>query len=155
MEYSPGEGRVWREEMQGWLEENLGWEVFNPNLESDRMLAVLCPGRDLRALKHTDLPEYGRIVSRLVEHDCREIAERSDVVICYWDEGAMRGAGTKGELTMAKYFGKPVYMVTVLPRTEIPGWVLGCTTAFFSSFDELKPFLLASSRETAGRAPTS
>ena len=36
----------------------------------------------------------------------------SDCVICLWDEGAARGAGTKGELTIARYFGKPVYLVT-------------------------------------------
>jgi hypothetical protein len=130
--------------MQAWLEERLGWEVFNPNSESDRMLATLCPGRDMRALKTDDPEEYRRIVSALVDHDCREIAERSDVVICYWDEGAMRGAGTKGELTMAKYFGKPVYMVTAIPHNEIPGWVLGCTAGFFPTFDHLKTFLLAS-----------
>ena len=84
-----------------------------------------------------------------MDHDCREIAERSDVVICYWDESAMRGAGTKGELTMARFFGKPVYMVTTLPHTEIPGWVLGCTTEFFPSFDQLKTFLLASAENGA------
>ena len=53
----------------------------------------------------------------------------------------MRGAGTKGELTMAKYFGKPVYLVTSIPYHDIPGWVLGCTTQLFSSFDELNVFL--------------
>jgi hypothetical protein len=142
MEYAPGEGRDWREGLHGWLEAELGWEVFNPNVESDRTLAHLCPGRDMRLLKRDDPLEYRRIVAALVDLDCREIAERSDVVICYWDEGAMRGAGTKGELTMAKYFGKPVYMVTSLPHVDIPGWVLGCTTVFFSSFEDLKSFLL-------------
>jgi hypothetical protein len=143
MEYAAGEGRDWRNLLQAWLAETLGWEVFNPNAESDRMLATICPGRDMRALKSEDPAAYRRIVAQLVDHDCREIALRSDLVICYWDESAMRGAGTKGEVTMARYFGKPVYMVTALPHTEIPGWVLGCTTGFFASFDELKAFLLA------------
>jgi hypothetical protein len=153
MEYAQGEGRDWRELMQVWLEEILGWEVFNPNRESDRMLAMLCPGRNVRALKSEDPEEFRRVVSQLVDHDCREIAERSDLVICYWDESATRGAGTKGEVTMAKYFGKPVYMVTALPHTDIPGWVLGCTTGFFTSFDLLKTFLLASSRNAVASAP--
>ncbi len=146
MEYAPGEGRDWREELQGWLERELGWEVFNPNRESDRTLAVLCPGRDMRALKRDDPPEYRRIVSALVDLDCREIAERSDAVLCYWDDGAVRGAGTKGELTMARFFRKPVYLVTAIPHADIPGWVLGCTTEFFPDFGELRRFLLAAYR---------
>ena len=53
----------------------------------------------------------------------------------------MRGAGTKGELTMARYFGKPVYMVTAIPLQDIPGWVLGCTDRIFPSFEALQQFL--------------
>ncbi len=142
MEYAPHEGREWRQEMQQWLQEALRCEVFNPKLESERFLSTHYPHVDVRALKADDIVSYAAIVAQLVELDCREIAERADLVICYWDEAAMRGAGTKGELTIARHFGKPVYMVTSIPYTEIPGWVLGCTTMVFSSFDELKAFLL-------------
>ncbi|HXG00176.1 MAG TPA: hypothetical protein VNL69_05285 [Bacteroidota bacterium] len=142
MEYSPDEGRSWRRDLQAWLEEHLHCEVFNPNLESDRFLATQYPQVDLRALKHADIVGYASIVAQLVERDCQEIAERADLVICYWDEAAMRGAGTKGELTIARHFGKPVYMVTSCSPIEIPGWVLGCTTLIFSSFEELQEFLL-------------
>jgi hypothetical protein len=141
MEYATNEGREWRHELQQWLQEHIRCEVFNPNVESERFLSTHYPHIDFRALKENDIVSYASIVARLVELDCREIAERSDLVICYWDEAAMRGAGTKGELTIAKHFGKPVYMVTSVPYTDIPGWVLGCTTMIFSSFDELKAFL--------------
>lgn len=151
MEYIAGEGRQWREQLQRWLENDLGIDVFNPNAESDRILGQLCPGEDLRRMKQSDSERYRTIVSTLVDLDCREIAERSDLVLCLWDEGAMRGAGTKGELTMARYFGKPVFMVTSLPLQEIPGWVLGCTTRFFPSFDGLKTFLLSEFAGAAGR----
>ncbi|MER3525051.1 MAG: hypothetical protein C4326_13630 [Ignavibacteria bacterium] len=142
MEYAADEGKGWRRHVQQWLEEQLHAQVFNPNYESERFLATHYPHVDVRALKHTDIVAYARIVSRLVELDCNEIAERSDLMICYWDDAAMRGAGTKGELTIARHFGKPVYMVTAMPYADIPGWVLGCTTMIFSSFDELKSFLL-------------
>jgi hypothetical protein len=82
-------------------------------------------------------------VRQLVDLDCREIAERSNYLICFWDSGAMRGAGTKGELTIARYFGKPVYLVTSIPFRDIPGWVLGCTDKIFPGFDQLKKFLLS------------
>ncbi len=141
MEYAGNEGRDWRLMLQEWLERELDWDVFNPNIESDRIIRQRFATLDFRELKMKELHRYRTIVSELVDLDCREIAERSDVVICYWDESAMRGAGTKGELTMARYSGKPVYMVTSTSLNEIPGWILACTTEFFSSFDALKTFL--------------
>jgi hypothetical protein len=141
MEYAENEGRDWRISLQEWLEHTMHCEVFNPNVESEHFFGREYPGLDFRALKAVDLPRYQQIVRRLVELDCEEIAERSELVICYWDEGAARGAGTKGELTIAKFFGKPVYVVTIMPAEQIPGWVLGCTTALFNSFAELKGFL--------------
>jgi hypothetical protein len=142
MEYATNEGRDWRREMHDWLTTSLQCNVFNPNEESDKHFATHYPNVDIRSLKNTDIVQYASIVSHLVEIDCKEIAERSDLVICYWDDSAMRGAGTKGELSIAKHFGKPVYMVTTMKHEEIPGWILGCTSLIFSSFDELKTFLL-------------
>lgn len=142
MEYADNEGRDWRFAMHDWLTEHLKCEVFNPNVESDKFFRESYTGVDIRALKESDVAQYAAILTRLVEIDCKEIAERSDLVICYWDGAAMRGAGTKGELTIARHFGKPVFMVTSMDYREIPGWVLGCTSLIFSSFDELKSFLL-------------
>jgi hypothetical protein len=142
MEYADGEGVQWRQEMQSWLEQNLKHTVFNPNIESDIFFAEKYPGIDFRKTKIENVCLYQKIVRHLVEIDCKVIAEHSDYLICYWDEGAAKGAGTKGELTMAKYFNKPVYLVTSYPLHDIPGWVLGCTTKTFTSFDELKKFLL-------------
>jgi len=144
MEYAADEGRDWRSRLQEWLECEMGCTVFNPNRESERFFHTHLPGVDFRTLKKTDSLLYQQTATRLVDIDCREIAERSDYVMCYWDESAMRGAGTKGELTMARYFGKPVYLVTTMARADIPGWVLGCTTELFESFEELKRFLKGS-----------
>ncbi len=138
MEYASNEGRDWRRAIEEWLTCDYGCSVFNPNQESDRLFKTRYGGVDFRRLKHEDSERYRSIVAELVDIDCHEIAERSDLVLCYWDASAQRGAGTKGELTMARYFGKPVYLVTTIPVTEIPGWVLGCTTRIFSSFDAVK-----------------
>jgi hypothetical protein len=142
MEYAANEGRDWRTALQTWLEQNLAAAVFNPNHESEKFFAAHYPGLDFRAIKRSDPRLFQSVVSRLVDLDCREIATRSAYVICYWDEGAMRGAGTKGELTIARYFGKPVYLVTTFPLPDIPGWVLGCTDRIFPSFEALQRFLL-------------
>jgi hypothetical protein len=143
MEYAAGEGRDWRSEMQSWLERELGCSVFNPNVESDRLFANEFPGVNFRQMKDTDLPGYMSIAERLVSIDCDEIAVRTDFVVVYWDDAAQRGAGTKGELTMAHFFRKPVYMVTAMRPEAIPGWVLGCVTRIFDDFTRLKEFLAA------------
>ena len=142
MEYASNEGRDWRKEMQQWVEEELGWEVFNPNEESDRILRTHLAGADFRELKRTDPDKFAEVVRRIVNQDCDEIARRSDMLVCYWDDGAARGAGTKGEITIAHFLRKPVYLVTAVPPADIPGWVLGCTTKMFPGFQELKAFLL-------------
>ncbi len=141
MEFARGEGLDWRMDMDQWVRNNLGHSVYNPNVESEKHLAVKLPNIRFRDLKTQDLPRYVEIVRDLIDFDVHEIAERTDYVVCNWDESAQRGAGTKGELTMARYTGKPVYMVTTMNHADIPGWVLGCTTQIFGSFDELKQFL--------------
>ena len=142
MEYAKNEGIDWRSDMEYWIRKNLNQKIFNPNSESEKYLCKALPKRNFRALKSTNIDAFIKIVKKFVSIDSKEIAVRSDYVICYWDASAQRGAGTKGELTIARYFNKPVYMVTHMPKEKIPGWVLGCVTNFFNSFDQLKNFLL-------------
>ncbi|MFH2003609.1 MAG: hypothetical protein ABIK27_02525, partial [Bacteroidota bacterium] len=112
MEYADGEGIHWRQDLQNWIEKKLNHECFNPNVESNIFFDKHYPSVNFRELKMQDIDLYKSIATKLVEIDSKEIAERTDYLICYWDNGAAKGAGTKGELTMAKYFGKPVYLVT-------------------------------------------
>ena len=142
MEFAKGEGANWRRLMEEWIQNTLGHSVYNPNRESDEYLARKYPSGRFRDLKSENIEHYTEMVRDLIDMDCREIAERSDYVICNWDESAQRGAGTKGELTMARYVKKPVYMVTQMKLQDIPGWVLGCATRNFESFDELRTFLV-------------
>jgi hypothetical protein len=142
MEYATGEGADWRREMESWIVANLAHAVFNPNRESEQYLARKFPNGQFRELKSGNIEMYASLVRDLIDLDSREIAERSDYVICYWDSSAQRGAGTTGEVTMARFTGKPVYLVTKIDRQDIPGWILGCATRVFASFEELKVFLL-------------
>lgn len=141
MEFAKGEGADWRRVMEEWVHRNLGHSAYNPNKESDEFLAKKLPSGRFRDLKEENIEKYTELVRDLIDGDCHEIAERSDYVICNWDESAQRGAGTKGELTMARWVGKPVYMVTQMRLQDIPGWVLGCATRTFRSFEDLQMFL--------------
>lgn len=151
MEYAKNEGADWRFDLEEWISKHLGHSVFNPNRESDRYVTKKFPGIDLRKLKQTNLEKFTSIVRGIVDLDSREVANHSDYVICLWDRSAAKGAGTKGELTLAKYFGKPVYMVTRMKREKIAGWVLGCVTRMFGTFEELKKYLKENLEEEAQR----
>ena len=142
MEFAKGEGADWRRVTEEWVQRELGHSVFNPNRESDAFLALKYPDGKFRDLKHQDIDRYIALIRDLVDIDCREIADRSDYVVCNWDESAQRGAGTTGEVTMARWVGKPVYMVTKMKLQDIPGWVLGCATETFRTFQDLQEFLL-------------
>ena len=148
MEFAKGEGADWRREMEEWIRKNLGHSVYNPNRESDSYLVRQYPTMRFRELKLQNLQQYIMLVRDLIDMDSREIALRTDYVICNWDESAQRGAGTKGELTIARFVTKPVYMVTTINLQEIPGWVLGCTSKVFGSFEDLKEFLLEEYRRS-------
>jgi hypothetical protein len=141
MEHARDFGSGWRLRLQKWIEVELGHRVFNPSTVSEQYLKKHSPGISQKRLKRTNLKKFQQLVSTLMQLDCEEIARRTDYVVCLWDESAQKGAGTKGELTMAKYFGRPVYVVTAMKPTEIPGWILACTTRLFSDFEELKVFL--------------
>jgi hypothetical protein len=151
MEYAKGEGVNWRREMEVWIDKTLGHTAFNPNRESELFLARVLPEMPFRELKKRNLEHYTSLVRELIDPDSHEIAERTDYVICYWDTSAQRGAGTTGEVTMARYTGKPVYLVTELDLQDIPGWILGCATKVFGSFDELRGFLLRTYKESSER----
>ncbi len=142
MEYARREGADWRLEIEEWLRKTLSHSAFNPNRASADFLRKR--GYDIasfRSLKSRNLREYMRMVSVIVDRDSREIIRNSSYVICKWDRSAERGAGTKGEVTLAKLVAKPVYVVTSVRAEHIPGWVLGCTTRMFRSFSALKVFL--------------
>ncbi len=141
MEFAKGEGVGWRQELEAWIEGTLNHSVYNPNRESEAFLSKRLRTGNFRELKKQDFARYVDLVRELIDMDCREIAERSDYVVCYWDESAQRGAGTKGELTIARFVGKPVYIVTSLNVETIPGWVLGCATEIFESFQTLRSHL--------------
>lgn len=142
MEYARGEGADWRQAMEAWLMEALSESVFNPNVQSSLFLARRgFTKASFRAMKAGNPARYQRLVSRIVDKDSQEIVNNTSYVICKWDRSAQKGAGTKGEITVARLVGKPVYLVTSIDSTRIPGWVLGCATRMFLSFADLKLFL--------------
>lgn len=140
IEHAPDLGKEWREEISIFLTRELNHEFYNPleeeasNLTSEELVSF-------RGLKATDVDAYKIIIRKLIDGDLNELKNQIDYIICLWDEYSEKGGGTHGELTVAYEHGIPVYMVTDKLKTEISGWILGCTTEIFPDFAKLKKFL--------------
>ena len=139
IEYSPDHGKAWRAEITGFLRE-LGHEVYDPALDEKKNLSDI-EVREFRQWKSSDLPRFQQTIRKIIAYDLDLVEDRCDCIVAYWDEHAGRGAGTQGELTVAHRRGIPVYMVTAVPIEKISGWILGCASEVFTSFEELKAHL--------------
>jgi len=139
IEYSPDRGKVWRASLTPFLR-SLGHEVYDPagderkNLTDDEQ-------RGFRGWKHTDLPRFQQVIRKIIAYDLDWIEHRTDYIVAYWDDFAARGAGSQAELSFAHRHGIPVYLVSAMPISAVSGWILGCATEVFMSFESLKAFL--------------
>ncbi len=141
IEYSPDLGKGWRAGITPVLQA-LGHEVYNPAEDELKNLSET-EAYEFRSWKKDDLPRFRRTVQKIIAYDLDLIEHRCDAILCYWDEHAGRGAGTQGELTFAHRLGIPVYLICGMPVEQISGWLLGCATEVFTSFEELQEFLHA------------
>ena len=146
IEYSPDLGKGWRAEITPVLRE-LGHEVYDPAEDELKNLSE-AEAREFRAWKNSDLGRFQQTVRKIIAYDLDLIEHRCDAVVCYWDEHAGRGAGTQGELTFAHRLGIPVYLIAGMPVERISGWLLGCASGVFTSFEEFRGF--AGERLNAG-----
>lgn len=135
IEHSRDGGRGWRRSAVAFLE-RLGHRAFDPTENEQRLLDEE-ERRHFRGWKETDLARFQRTVRRFIAADLDVLTHGADYVICLWDEAAARGAGTQAEITFAHRLGKPVYLVTALPRAEVSGWILACATEVFEDLDAL------------------
>ena len=140
IEHAPDKGKAWRVDLAEFLQNEFGHDSYNPHIEEPKILTA-AERKQFRSLKTANLPEFQKIVRKLIRNDIKSILTEIDYIICFWDEYAEKGGGTYGELTFAFYHGIPVYMVTPMELVNISGWILGCATEFFKNFDELKEFL--------------
>jgi len=134
IEYSPDLGKGWRAEIAPALR-SLGHEIYDP-AEDEMKNLTEAEAREFRAWKQSDLQRFRRTIQKIIAYDLDLIEHRCDAIVCYWDQYAGRGAGTQGELTFAHRIGIPVYLICGMPVEQISGWLLGCATEVFLSFEE-------------------
>ena len=79
---------------------------------------------------------------QFVVQDIESVTKEANYIICLWNKDVFRGAGTHGEVTLAFEHGIPVYLISQVPKTDLSGWIIACSTKIFDNFEELKLFLL-------------
>ena len=147
MEYAQNEGADWRIVMKDWLKEHLSHEVIDPVMESNK-LVVHYDAKDYRDWKNTNPGKFKEFFRLLIQQDLRAVMGQSDYLIVLWDRGVLKGGGTHGEVTMAYWVDKPIFLVNTLPEEDLSAWIPSCATETFASFDELKAVLLKRYKET-------
>jgi nucleoside 2-deoxyribosyltransferase len=139
IEYSPDMGKRWRAEIKPGLKA-LGHDFYDP-AEDELKNLTETEVREFRGWKATDLKRFQQTIQKIIAYDLDLIEHRCDAVICYWDQYAGRGAGTQGELTFAHRMGIPVYLICSVPVEQMSGWLLGCATEVFTSFEEFHVYV--------------
>ncbi len=139
MENAIDEGADWRRMMRSWLKENLNHDVFDPVIESQKII-MKNDAKDFRTLKKSDPEKFREIFRKLIHQDLKTIIENADYLIVLWDHSVINGGGTHGEVTMAYWENKPIFLVNKLP--DLSAWISSCSSRTYDSFGSLKKDLL-------------
>ena len=136
IENAHNDGADWRNEITKWLEIKLNHRVFNPVIETKSI--IKSDNNDFRVMKKTNPNEYKKIIRKIIKVDLDAVVNNSDYLIVKWDKSVFRGGGTHGEITMAYWLKKPVFLVNSLPIDDISSWIFSCSDYLFDNFDDLK-----------------
>jgi hypothetical protein len=142
MQFAKGRGADWRQELSTWLRDELGHAAINPVTKSNRLMQRMRRAGARLSGKSRSGGDWTTFFRRVVDADSTYVVEHSDYVICLWNQSARRGAGTQGELTLARRHRIPVYLVSRTPVERLPGWVQGCLTRHFGTWRQLQAHLM-------------
>tara|TARA_S200000501_G_scaffold291576_1_gene276812 strand:+ start:139 stop:606 length:468 start_codon:yes stop_codon:yes gene_type:complete len=137
IENAHNDGAGWRNNITKWLGDKLSHRVFDPVLETKSIIQEI-DSNDFRMMKITDPIEYKKIIRKIIKLDLNALVDKADYLIVNWDQAVFRGGGTHGEVTMAYWLNKPVYMVNSLPMEDVSSWIFSCTDFVCDNFEELK-----------------
>ena len=137
IENANNDGAGWRNNITEWLKAELNHRVFNPVIETKSIIEHQSTS-DFRLMKKTNPDEYKKIIRKIIKVDLNAVVHKSDYLIVKWDESVFKGGGTHGEITLAYWIGKPIYLVNELPLEDISSWIFSCSNYVFNNFDDLK-----------------
>ena len=141
IENAHNDGADWRILITEWLRKSLNHDVFNPVLETKDIIKSHADD-DFRAMKVDNPNEYKNIIRKIIKLDLNAVVHQVDYLIVKWDKSVFKGGGTHGEVTLAYWLGKPVYLINDLPIDDLSSWIFSCSEETFSDFADLKKRLI-------------
>ena len=142
IENAANDGADWRELITLWLKDEIEHDVFNPVLATRKIISDLTNSQ-FREMKETSPKKYKNLIRQIIDIDIKAVVEESDYLIVNWNKSVFKGGGTHGEITLAYYLKKPIYLVNHVPLDDLSSWIFSCATEVFDSFDDMKIHLLS------------
>ena len=142
IENAANDGADWRELITLWLKDEIEHDVFNPVLATRKIISNLTNSQ-FREMKETSPKKYKNLIRQIIDIDIKAVVEESDYLIVNWNKSVFKGGGTHGEITLAYYLKKPIYLVNHVPLDDLSSWIFSCATEVFDSFDDMKIHLLS------------
>ncbi|MBT6777826.1 hypothetical protein HOA87_07585 [bacterium] len=142
IENAANDGADWRELITLWLKDEIEHDVFNPVLATRKIISDLTNSQ-FREMKETSPEKYKNLIRQIIDIDIKAVVEESDYLIVNWNKSVFKGGGTHGEITLAYYLKKPIYLVNHVPLDDLSSWIFSCATEVFDSFDDMKIHLLS------------
>ena len=137
IENAENDGADWRNDITNWLKHKLNHKVFNPVIETKSIIKNHNYD-DFRLMKKSNPEQYKKLIRQIIKIDLDAVVNRADYLIVKWDESVFKGGGTHGEVTMAYWLKKPVFLVNELPIDDVSSWIFSCSEHVFDNFADLK-----------------
>ena len=93
-------------------------------------------------MKRSNPDKYKKLIREIINIDIEAVVNNSDYLIVNWNKSVFRGGGTHGEITLAYFLKKPIYLVNNVPFDDLSSWIFSCSTEVFDSFKDLKTHLI-------------
>ena len=137
IENAENNGADWRNDITKWLRSKLNHKVFDPVIETKSIIKNH-NSNDFRLMKKSNPEQYKRLIRQIIKIDLDAVVNSTDYLIVKWDESVFKGGGTHGEVTMAYWLKKPVFLVNELPIDDVSSWIFSCSEHVFDNFADLK-----------------
>ncbi len=142
MENAKNEGSGWRSEITIWLRDNLKHSIIDPVIATAKLVEKT-ESRNYRSWKTSNPNKFKEFVRQAIDNDLNSVVNKADYLICLWNNEVLTGGGTHGEVTMAYYHNKPVYLINQLDMpNQLSGWIMSCATEIFKDFELMQKRLL-------------
>ena len=141
IENAENDGADWRKSLTPWIKSTLSHKVFDPVIAT-RDITKGLTSSEFRNMKRSDPDKYKKLIRKIINIDIEAVVNNSDYLIVNWNKSVFRGGGTHGEITLAYFLKKPIYLVNNVPFDDLSSWIFSCSTEVFDSFKDLKTHLI-------------